>query len=254
VTCLLDAQNGVVARYRYDPFGNLLGLAGPLAEANLYRFSSKEFHASSGLYYYGYRFYEPRLQRWLNADPIGEAGGKNLYLFAGNDPADAIDPYGQEAGFTYRPDGGMENYFTRKCNPPRDPVSAAADWVGFSDYDQWNPMEVPKWLAKTKCNKFVGDCISECPNRPRPLVRPPGARKLRYPTAAEWADPNMRIPGYGPPHRPPRPGDVVCDGIHVGFMSDGGYIEAPTHGPVKILPLNNRIWTPSNGRTPVAEE
>jgi RHS repeat-associated protein len=94
VTCLLDAQNAVVARYQYDPFGNLLGLAGPLAEANLYRFSSKEFHANSGLYYYGYRFYEPRFQKWLSRDPIGECGGVNLYRYAGNDPLQVIDPFG----------------------------------------------------------------------------------------------------------------------------------------------------------------
>jgi RHS repeat-associated protein len=64
----------VVASYRYDPYGNTLAQSGALANANTYRFSSKELHAGSGLYYYGYRFYDPSLQRWINRDPIGEPG------------------------------------------------------------------------------------------------------------------------------------------------------------------------------------
>ncbi len=94
VTALTDARQAVVARYRYDPFGNLLGLSGPMAEANPYRFSSKEWHANSGLYYYGYRFYEPSLQRWVNRDPIAHFGGHNLYLFVFNAPAAFVDPHG----------------------------------------------------------------------------------------------------------------------------------------------------------------
>ena len=41
-------------------------------------------------------FYEPNLQRWLNPDPIGEAGGINLYQFVGNDPVIKIDPDARE--------------------------------------------------------------------------------------------------------------------------------------------------------------
>jgi RHS repeat-associated protein len=94
VTALTDGRQNVVARYDYDPFGNLLAMSGPLAQANLYRFSSKEYHPLSGLYYYGSRFYEPNLQRWINRDPIGEAGGLNLYTDVGNSPLNFIDPNG----------------------------------------------------------------------------------------------------------------------------------------------------------------
>jgi RHS repeat-associated protein len=74
ITALVNAQQLVVARYTYDPFGNTLSKSGPLADANLYRFSSKEYHEPSGLVYYLYRFYDPNLQRWLNRDPITELG------------------------------------------------------------------------------------------------------------------------------------------------------------------------------------
>jgi RHS repeat-associated protein len=72
----------------------LLSWSGGLAAANVYRFSSKEVHASSGMYYYGQRFYEPSLQRWLNRDPIQEEGGINLYGFVENDSVNWVDPLG----------------------------------------------------------------------------------------------------------------------------------------------------------------
>jgi len=58
------------------------------------RFSSKEVHANSGLYYYGLRYYEPNLQRFINQDPIGEEGGINLYGFVYNSPINFVDPDG----------------------------------------------------------------------------------------------------------------------------------------------------------------
>ena len=101
ITCMLDGNQAVAASYLYDPYGRILSQSGWLANANLYRFSSKEFQINSGLEYYLYRFYDPNLQRWVNRDPIGERGGNNLYGFVKNDPQDAIDPRGLVAGCTW---------------------------------------------------------------------------------------------------------------------------------------------------------
>ncbi len=65
-----------------------------MADFNRYRFSGKEYDPRTGLYYFGYRYYEPNFQRWLNRDPIGERGGLNLYGFVGNNPVNRIDPLG----------------------------------------------------------------------------------------------------------------------------------------------------------------
>ena len=99
VTCLINEKQAVVARYVHDPFGNVLSLSGPLAEVNLYRFSSKEAHPVSGLVYYGFRFYDPNLQRWLNRDLLAEAGGINLYDFVLNEPMQFVDKYGLDVIF-----------------------------------------------------------------------------------------------------------------------------------------------------------
>jgi RHS repeat-associated protein len=94
VTSLMDGQQNVVARYLYDPYGRLISKSGALADVNRYQFSSKEIHPASGLYYYGFRFYDPSLQRWINQDPIGEEGGISLYSFVNNDPVTRVDGVG----------------------------------------------------------------------------------------------------------------------------------------------------------------
>src|SRR5207247_1152644 len=97
ITYMVNSSQSMVASYRYDPFGNTISSSGTLASANLYRFSSKEVdpnYTDSGLYYYGYRFYDPNLQRWLNRDPIGEWGGINLFQFLFNDALNFADLFG----------------------------------------------------------------------------------------------------------------------------------------------------------------
>jgi hypothetical protein len=67
VTALTDSAQTVVAAYRYNPYGQLLGSSGSLAGVNTLRFSSKPWFQSEGLYYYGYRFYGsfwPQVFRW----------------------------------------------------------------------------------------------------------------------------------------------------------------------------------------------
>ena len=94
IVIMVNTNGQALARYSYDPYGNLLSISGPLAAANLYRFSSKEYHVNSGLVYYLYRFYAPNRQRWLNRDPIQERGGIHLYAFAINSPLRYADAFG----------------------------------------------------------------------------------------------------------------------------------------------------------------
>jgi hypothetical protein len=53
-------------------------------------------------------YYDPAAQRWINRDPIGEAGGDNLYRAVGNAPSSRVDAYGQRDGEVTRclPDRG----------------------------------------------------------------------------------------------------------------------------------------------------
>jgi RHS repeat-associated protein len=95
---MTDAADGSLAAvYEYTPFGDPVAAEGPAANVNPFRFSTKYFDSETGLYYYGYRYYAPQIQRWTSRDPLGEAGGVNLYAFVGNDPVNAIDPLGLTA-------------------------------------------------------------------------------------------------------------------------------------------------------------
>ena len=94
VAQLTNESGLTVAQYSYDAFGNTITSSGVEANHNTYRFSTKEIHANSGLYDYGYRFYSPGLGKWINRDPVQESGGINLYGYVKNNPVNRIDPYG----------------------------------------------------------------------------------------------------------------------------------------------------------------
>jgi RHS repeat-associated protein len=92
VEAVLDAAQNVVAAFRYDPFGVLLNQTGSLKQA--YGFSTKRTDPRTGIVFYQYRPYGPGSGRWFTRDPLGEAGGMNLYAFVGNNAVNWVDPWG----------------------------------------------------------------------------------------------------------------------------------------------------------------
>jgi len=75
---MIKASDGTVsAGYEYDPFGNTIKSQGELAESNSFRFSTKYFDVESGLYYYGYRYYDAELGRWVSKDRMGDIAFRN---------------------------------------------------------------------------------------------------------------------------------------------------------------------------------
>lgn len=98
VTALMDMQENISARYLYNPYGKLLGKWGATADANTMRFSSKPNYRD--IYDFGFRPYSADFDRFLNPDPIQEAGGFNLYRFVRNNPINFVDPLGQDGEAT----------------------------------------------------------------------------------------------------------------------------------------------------------
>jgi RHS repeat-associated protein len=90
-----SASASIKAHYEYDAYGNLLVQSGSYAAANPYRFSTKPWDDETGLGYWGYRYYDPRLGRWISRDPIEELGGAHLYSYVHNRPASLFDAHGQ---------------------------------------------------------------------------------------------------------------------------------------------------------------
>ena len=98
-------NSSLAAHYEYGPFGGLLASSGTHANDNPWRFSSKYFDAESALSYYGYRYYDPEVGRWISMDPLGEWGGINVYMFVYNAPVRYIDIVGLETAVVPLPDG-----------------------------------------------------------------------------------------------------------------------------------------------------
>ncbi len=169
ITYLVNSAQTLAASYRYDPFGNLLNSSGSLAVSNTYRFSSKEFIPSVGLYYYLYRFYDPALQRWLNRDPLGEPGfhairhvaegktrpgrltvgaeltaGPNLYWFVGNRPINVTDPLGLQG-------------YGNPVSGPNGPVGPSSPYVPGPYYPNG-------YLYTPGPPLFDTGCFSDCMN------------------------------------------------------------------------------------------
>ncbi len=53
---------------------------------------------ASGQLYMRNRYYDPMQGRFTQEDPVGLAGGLNLYGFAGGDPVNFSDPFGLQSG------------------------------------------------------------------------------------------------------------------------------------------------------------
>jgi RHS repeat-associated protein len=92
VTQLVTSTGTIASQYTYDPYGNRTTVSGTLVSDIGY--AGYFYHAASGLDFTLHRAYDPTHARWLNRDPIGEAGGINLYAYVEENPESNIDPSG----------------------------------------------------------------------------------------------------------------------------------------------------------------
>jgi len=62
-----------------------------------YRFTGKEVDEETGLYYFGARYYDPRISLWYGVDPMAEKYlSWNPFNYTMNNPIRFIDPTGME--------------------------------------------------------------------------------------------------------------------------------------------------------------
>jgi RHS repeat-associated protein len=62
-------------------------------------YRDSEAATSDNLLLCTYRWYDPATARWLTRDPIGYAGGSNLYGYVGGNPVGGVDPWGLKPGY-----------------------------------------------------------------------------------------------------------------------------------------------------------
>jgi RHS repeat-associated protein len=190
-----DPNGAIVARYEYDPFGKITAQSGPYADENPFRFSTKYVDAETGLSYFGYRYYSPSLGRWLNRDPAEELGGVNLYAFAGNDPIDRIDPFGEMyklcPTWPNCPAGDANDFNPHRC--PRK----GSDLLAHQKAEP-PPKTDQEWCEDDCANRYTAgtaeytNCVNGCMRQgfvgPQP-PRPPPPPSPQGPPAPQPATP-----------------------------------------------------------------
>jgi len=88
---LVDNVGDLKAGFAYDPFGSVWQETG----GGKFKYTGKELDSGNDmkLYYYGARYYNAELGRFISPDPI--RGYYNLYSYCINNPINFVDPNGE---------------------------------------------------------------------------------------------------------------------------------------------------------------
>ena len=128
IRAITDATGAVTASYEYEPFGVTIKTTGS-DEDNL-GFAGKRLDAGSGLSYFGARYYDTDMGRFISRDPVQD--GRNWYVYCSNNPLSYIDPNGLAVSREeWREDplgnGGIG----------ADDYWEDVDYLGYYDYDDF---------------------------------------------------------------------------------------------------------------------
>ena len=106
---------------KYDPFGDIEASKG--TSDNKFNFTGKETDEESGLIYFGARYYNPLIGRWISKDfvegLIASPQSLNKYVYVKNNPLSYIDPNGlldvAVAALGYYAHGNDDNAFVARA-------------------------------------------------------------------------------------------------------------------------------------------
>ena len=89
-----DHNGSVIDSFAYTPLGMSTQSFQPSREWFTLSGSFAVIDLGHGHYHMRHRLYHAALGRFLQRDPIGMAGGVNLYAYSGSDPVNGVDPFG----------------------------------------------------------------------------------------------------------------------------------------------------------------
>ncbi|CAI9430325.1 hypothetical protein MSHRCOH1_08995 [Candidatus Ornithobacterium hominis] len=109
---ITDREGRITQHTEYIAFGEVLFEEHSTSKTMPYLFNGKELDTETGLYYYGARYYDPRVSLWLNVDPMmlrdeamddedSSNGGvfnpmnNAVYTFSYQNPVKYVDPDGE---------------------------------------------------------------------------------------------------------------------------------------------------------------
>jgi RHS repeat-associated protein len=87
----LDGE--VTQNMEYFPSGEIFAETMNDGLNSQYKFNGKEMDGETGYYYYGARYYNPKVSLWLNVDPLAEAlPDRSPYEYTLSNPIRFTDP------------------------------------------------------------------------------------------------------------------------------------------------------------------
>jgi RHS repeat-associated protein len=117
VNVVTDENGNRVQLNEYDPWGGVSRSEGTIDPTH--RFTGKELDPETGLYYYGGRYYDPEISRFISPDPFVQSPENpqnlNRYSYVINNPQRFIDPSGY--GFWSSIFGFFKKIFTKFIMP-----------------------------------------------------------------------------------------------------------------------------------------
>ncbi len=94
---ITDASGEVYQHFEYFPSGETFYEARSDHQRTPYLFNGKELDKETGLYYYGARYYDPRISLWYGVDPMAEKyPALSPFAYTANNPLRFVDPDGED--------------------------------------------------------------------------------------------------------------------------------------------------------------
>ncbi|WP_437759581.1 RHS repeat domain-containing protein [Sorangium sp. So ce1389] len=174
-----------------------------------YVFTGKELDQATGLYYFGARYYDPRMSVWLSPDPIldeymqgGPGGGVfnpgnlGLYSYTLNNPVNLVDPDGRNSQ-------GAHRNFPPGMNGCRHPSCfSGPEGAKFHQEQMLQRMNARSAAAPVtaagRASSGIGDVMR------RVLSRAVMQQPTQAVQAAQGAAQPAGTPQTAPPSRPPQ--------------------------------------------------
>ena len=106
VSEVVDKNGNVVAKYKYDAYGNTILATGTMAATNPIRYRGYYYDTESNWYYLQSRYYNPEWCRFISPDSLFVAGdainGSNMYAYCNGNPIMYVDPSGMISEKDYK--------------------------------------------------------------------------------------------------------------------------------------------------------
>ncbi len=151
---LVSGKGAIDWQIRLDPWGNAIDEQNT---HNLYqpiRMQGQHFDPKSGMHYNRYRYYDPKIGRYVTQDSISLEGGINVYVYP-NDPNTWVDPGGLWSDMPIFNGAGVREYASlaaHNASTPIGPTTAEACYRPLQGF----PFAVIGIELDKQLNTFIG--------------------------------------------------------------------------------------------------